>query len=66
MDLEVYLTLCEKINVNIACSYLAIQLFWSIKYPDLSMLPDYRMIFAVLQIRYLIGIYPHIWFCLIF
>ena len=66
MYLEVYPNLVEKINLNIASSNLANQLVWSIKYSDLSMLPDYRIIFAVLRIRYLIAIYPPILFYLIF
>ena len=65
MYLEVCLNLSEKTNLNIASSNLANQLVWSIKYSDLSMLPDYRMIFAVLRIRYLIAIYPPILFYLI-
>ena len=66
MYLEVYLNLFEKINLNIASTNLANQLVWSIKYSDLSMVPDYRMIFVVLQIRYLIAIYPSILFYIIF
>ena len=65
MYLEAYLNLFEKINLNIAFSNLANQLVWSIKYSDLSMLPDYRMTLAVLRIRYLIAIYPPILFYLI-
>ena len=51
MYLEVYLKLFEKFNLNIASSNLANQLVWSINYSDLSVLPDYRMIFAVLRIK---------------
>ena len=66
MYLEVYLNLFENINLNIASTNLANQLVWSIKYSDLSMLPDYGMIFVVLQVRYLIAIYPPILFYIIF
>ena len=66
MYLEVCLNLSEKTNLNIASSNLANQLVWSIKHSELSMLPDCRMIFAVLRIRYLIAIYPPILFDLIF
>ena len=66
MYLEAYLNLFEKSNFNIAFSNLANQLVWSIKYSDLSMLPDYRMVIAVLRMRYLIAIYPLIMFYLIF
>ena len=65
MYLEAYLNLFEKINLNIAFSNLANQLVWSIKYSDLSTLPNYRLILAVLRIRYLIAIYPPILFYLI-
>ena len=66
MYLEAYLNLFEKIKVNIAFSNLADQLVWSIKYSDLPMLPFYRIILAVLGIRYLIAIYPTILFNLSF
>ena len=66
MYLEVYLKLFEKFNLNIASSNLANHLVWSINYSDLYVLPDYRMIFAVLRIRYLIAIYPPTLYYLIF